>query len=40
MFKTCIDYSIVVVGKDSKGNFYKSSEKARVACADGCGGGG
>jgi len=40
MFKSCIDYSIVVVGKDSLGNFYKASEKARVACADACGGGG
>ncbi len=40
MFKTCTDYSIVVVGKDNKGNFYKASKKARVACADGCGGGG
>jgi len=40
MFKSCTDYSIVVVGKDNLGNFYKASKKARIACADGCGGGG
>ncbi len=40
MFKTCTDYSIVVIGKDRHGNFYKTSNKGRIACADGCGGGG
>lgn len=40
MFKACTDYSIIIVGKDSMGNIYITSEKARVACADGCGGGG
>ena len=40
MFKTCTDYSIIVVGKDRSGNFYRTSRKGRIACADGCGGGG
>lgn len=40
MFKTCTDYSIVVIGKDRNGNVYKTSTKGRIACADACGGGG
>lgn len=40
MFKTCTDYSVVAIGKDRNGNVYKTSTKGRIACADGCGGGG
>ena len=37
---SCTDYSIIVVGKDRNGNFYKTSPKGRIACGDACGGGG
>jgi len=40
MYKSCTDYSVLVIGKDRDGKFYKTSTKGRIACADGCGGGG
>lgn len=38
--KYCTKYSLVVIGKDRYGNFYKTTTNGQTACADGCGGGG
>jgi len=40
MFTTCTDYTIVIMAKGRDGNFYTTRSKARIACADSCGGGG